>query len=74
MTGKTDNAPHELLYWHLAAALKRSPELLRDGDYKLILKRGKPELYDLKNDLSESTDISQEQLKWTKRMLAQWKT
>ena len=74
MTGKTDNAPHELLYWHLGSGPEEVTGVLRDGDYKLILKRGKLEIYDLKNDLSESTDISQDQPKRTERMLAQWKT
>jgi arylsulfatase A-like enzyme len=67
------------LFWHLASAYKDLPcSIIRKGDYKLIqfLLDGKVELYNLKNDLKESTDLSDSQSETKEALLAelqQWR-
>lgn len=57
VTGEDPERPHQLLFWradHIWA--------IRDGDYKLILstRDGWAELYDLKNDKSETINLKEE--------------
>ena len=51
------------LFWHLASTYKEPPcSIIRKGDWKLIqfLKEGTVELYNLKNDMTESHDLATE--------------
>jgi len=56
LTGANTARPHETLYWRF------SPQwAVRHGDLKLVLSTGgsgKPELYDLSQDISESKDLA----------------
>ena len=42
------------------------------GDFKLIVNQEKVELYNLKIDLSETTDLSESQPERIREMLARW--
>lgn len=72
MTGKTDEAPHDVLCWHTARG--PAPEgVIRAGDFKLIVgKKGRVELYNLKHDLGEKTDMAASQPERVQEMLARW--
>ncbi len=67
------------LFWHLASSYRNPPcSIIRDGDWKLIqfLLDGRVELYNLKNDLKESTNLVQEEEKITASLLTklvQWR-
>jgi len=56
VTGSNQNRPHETLYW------RYGPQwAVRHGDYKLVVSNGgsgKPELYNLASDVSESNDLA----------------
>ena len=72
LTQKSKDAPHDILFWHTARGNFPSG-VVREGPYKLLVKlKGKPELYHLKNDLSESTDLAQSDPKRVQRMLDLW--
>lgn len=50
------------IFWHIASTYKDQPcSIIRKGKWKLIqyLKKGNIELYDTKNDLKESRDLSE---------------
>jgi hypothetical protein len=56
--------PNRLLFWHyphFSNQLGRPAGSVRKGDYKLveIYETGKLELYNLKEDISESNDLSE---------------
>jgi len=54
LAGQTDNAPHKTLYWRFG-----DQGAIRHGNWKLTLTSGEPVgLYDLSQDLSETTDRS----------------
>jgi arylsulfatase A-like enzyme len=56
VTGKNAARPHETMYWRYGAQWG-----IRHGDDKLVVSRGgsgKPELYDLSKDVSESKDLA----------------
>ncbi|MDX2035878.1 MAG: sulfatase-like hydrolase/transferase [Isosphaeraceae bacterium] len=58
LTGAKTGKPHETLYWRFAKQWA-----VRHGDWKLVVANGgsgKPELYDLANDLSETKDLAAE--------------
>ncbi len=56
LTGENASRPHETLYW------KYGPQwAIRHGDMKLVVAEGgsgQPELYNLAQDISESTDLA----------------
>ena len=74
MTGQSANAPHDVLYWHTG---KSSTEngVIREGDYKLIFKGDKKEieLYNLKEDLGEATNIASSHPERVQAMVARLK-
>ena len=74
MTGQTTKAPHQELLWRWDRKPgKKNGVCLIDG-YKLIVQNGiVVALYNLKNDLSETTDLSQTEPDRVRMMLAQWK-
>jgi arylsulfatase A-like enzyme len=56
LTGETDVAPHEMLYWRFG-----TQSAVRRGDHKLVvLPDDKPKLFNLANDAAERRDISSE--------------
>ena len=60
------------LFWHIASSYKNPPcSIIRKGDWKLIqfLLDGRVELYNLKNDLKESTDLSEIEVERKNMML-----
>lgn len=64
MKGEQISGEERPLFWHyphFSNQLGRPAGALRIGDYKLVesYETGKLELYDLKEDISESTDISE---------------
>ena len=73
MTGQSTDAPHDVLYWHTGSGPKDISGVLREGDYKLLAQRGRIQLFNIKEDPSESTDLADAQQKRAERMLAQWK-
>ncbi len=74
LTGETDTAPHETLFWKSGANWA-----VRHGNLKLVVANGgsgKPELYDLAQDAEEQVDIAAEhpeQVKQMEAMYTQWK-
>ncbi len=56
LTGKNDGKPHSSLYWRFG-----DQWAVRHGDFKLVVGRdgsGKPELYNLADDIAESKDLA----------------
>jgi arylsulfatase A-like enzyme len=54
LTGRAPGRPHETLYWRCGEQWA-----VRHGDWKLVVSKGgsgKPELYDLSNDVGEQRD------------------
>jgi len=54
LTGKSKAPLHESLYWDGA----EEKTAVRSGRWKLVNNRGKTELFDLEQDLSEKNDLS----------------
>ena len=71
MTQQSGEAPHDVLYWHTARGATPAG-VVREGDFKLIITKGKTELYDLKSDLSETTDLAASHPEQAQEMLARW--
>jgi arylsulfatase A-like enzyme len=56
LTGSVTGDPHPQLYWRMKA---RSYWAIRSGDHKLVMMRSRePRLFDLKQDIAETTDLS----------------
>ncbi|QDT00968.1 sulfatase-like hydrolase/transferase [Adhaeretor mobilis] len=72
MTGQSADAPHDVIYWHVGRSPQDLSGVMRDGDYKMLAKRGRVELFNIKDDPSESTDLAKAQPQRAKRMLVQW--
>ena len=71
MTGKSKEAPHDVLYWHTAKS--NIPEgVIREGDFKLILKKNKVEFYNLKDDLGEKNNLAKSYPEKVKSMKERW--
>ena len=52
-----DQKEHEFLYWEFHETNQMG---LRMGDWKLVVKKGVPHLYDLKNDIHEDHDVAKD--------------
>ena len=67
------------LFWHIASTYKNPPNsIIRKGDWKLIqfLKEGNVELYNLKNDSLEASNLAEQHPDIAKALteeLAQWR-
>ena len=72
MTGKSTEAPHDVLYWHVGSGPQDLSGVLREGDYKMLAQRGKVQLFNLKEDPAESNDLSKAEPRRAERMLTQW--
>ena len=55
LLGSGDQAQHDHLYWEFHETDQIG---VRKGDWKLIVKSGKPELYNLAEDIHEDNDVS----------------
>lgn len=70
LTGRNKNRPHQTLYW------RYGPQwAVRDGDMKLVVSRGgtgKPELYNLADDIGESKDLAAAQPAKVRELQALW--
>lgn len=81
LTGKGSSASDRPLFWHyphFSNQLGRPSGAIRIGDYKLVenYETGTTELYDLKDDISESTDLSQKMVQKTRelhKLLIEWR-
>jgi arylsulfatase A-like enzyme len=70
LTGKTDDLPHETLYWRFGPQWA-----VRHGDWKLVVGNGggpQPGLYNLADDISESRDLSAQHPQKVKEFQALW--
>ena len=57
LTGKGRQRKHDHLYWEFHETDMMG---IRQGDWKLVVHRGKPALYNLREDQHEDNDLSQE--------------
>lgn len=81
LTGKDKSVSDRPLFWHyphFSNQLGRPAGAIRIGDYKLVenYETGTTELYDLKADISESTDLSQIMKQKTRelhKLLIEWR-
>ena len=71
MFQQSTKAPHEVLFWHTGKA-PGITGVMREGDYKLMLSRGKVELYNLKDDIGESTNVAAAHPERVQSMRARW--
>lgn len=53
LQGKENGSPHDVLYWY-----GENKGAIRQGDYKYYNYKGQGELYNLADDISETTDLS----------------
>lgn len=70
VTGKNTARPHETMYWRYGAQWG-----IRQGDMKLVVSRGgsgKPELFDLGKDFSESKDLAAAQPETVSKLQKLW--
>lgn len=72
LTGEATDPPHNALYWRTAPPGQESG-IVREGDFKLLIQRGKKSLFNLEDDISEASNISNQHPKLMKRLYAQWK-
>lgn len=72
IAGQTREAPHDVLYWH-TGGYETPAGVMREGDFKLIFEKRQPQLYNLKDDLGETTDLAASQPQRVQSMLARWK-
>lgn len=69
LEGKKD-VLHENLFWSEGG--KTGEWAVRSGDWKLVVHKAKVELFDLKNDVSESTDLSAQHPDIVKKLSAKY--
>jgi len=71
LTGKKTEPPHETLYWRFGPQWA-----VRKGDWKLVASNidgvKEPKLYNLKDDIGESKDLTAEQPEKVKELKAAW--
>ncbi len=66
---KTKDTPHDYLFWRM---IQKSA--VRQGDWKVLNPSSeKPELYNLKDDISETNDLAAKHPEIVKNMVAKWK-
>ncbi|MDB4617553.1 sulfatase-like hydrolase/transferase [Verrucomicrobiales bacterium] len=72
VTQQSPDAPHEVLFWHTGSNANLAG-VIREGDFKLISGgRGNPELYNLKDDLGETTNLAASYPEKVEAMRARW--
>ncbi len=65
LMGKNNQKEHEFLYWEFN---ETNQIAVRMGDWKLVVKKGEPHLYNLASDIHEDNDISAQHPDIVKRM------
>ncbi|MBK1853635.1 sulfatase-like hydrolase/transferase [Verrucomicrobiaceae bacterium 5K15] len=71
LTQESTQAPHQTLYWHTARNM--DPEgVIREGDFKLIIRNNRVELYHLKDDLGEKHNLAAKYPEKVQSMKARW--
>ena len=65
LIGKNNQKEHEFLYWEFN---ETNQIAVRMGDWKLVVKKGEPHLYNLASDIHEDNDISAQHPDIVKRM------
>lgn len=65
LMGKSNQKEHEFLYWEFN---ETNQIAVRMGDWKLVVKKGEPYLYNLTTDIHEDNDISAQYPDIVKRM------
>lgn len=65
LLGKKKQKQHEYLYWEFN---ETNQIAVRMGDWKMIVKKGTPFLYNLKTDIHEDTDVASRYPKIVKKM------
>ena len=65
LMGKGNQKEHEFLYWEFN---ETNQIAVRMGDWKLVVKKGEPHLYNLASDIHEDNDISAQHPDIVKRM------
>lgn len=66
LLGNTGQKEHEFLYWEFEETDQIG---LRMGDWKMVVKKGTPYLYDLSNDIHEDHDVAQQHHELVKQMI-----
>jgi arylsulfatase A-like enzyme len=56
LAGSKDGSPHERVFWRVGGSKGRIA--VREGDWKWMRADGKAQLFDLKNDIGETRDLS----------------
>lgn len=67
LTGASVQPKHDYMYWEFNETDQIG---VRQGDWKLVVKRGKPELYNLAEDIHEDNDIASEHPDIVERLVA----
>lgn len=55
LLGRGEQQQHEYLYWEFAETNQMA---VRMGDWKMVVKKGVPELYNLANDIHEDHNVA----------------
>jgi arylsulfatase A-like enzyme len=72
LTGQTAGPPHDALYWRSG-----NQWAIRKGDWKLVVSRTlgpQPRLFNLKDDIGESRDLSASYPEKMNELAAEWQT
>ena len=70
LNGEKSDAPHQSLYWRFG-----KQRAVRSGDWKLVEAGNGPQLFNLKEDIGEQTDLAEKQpekLKELETLYAAW--
>jgi arylsulfatase A-like enzyme len=70
LTGKSRSDPHRALYWRFGELMA-----IREGDWKAVRTwdNSQPELYNLANDIGESTNLAARQAERLERLMHEWR-
>jgi len=71
LTAKSTEPPHKTIYWR-TRPLPQKAGIVRQGDFRLLINEGKLELYNLKEDIGETTNIANKHRKLVSQMMAGW--
>lgn len=73
LTGTNNGSPHDYLFWR---KWEQNAMSVRQGNYKLVANKQQdenaPELYDLLNDVAETTNIKSQNKEKYKHLLLKW--
>ncbi|SMP38949.1 Arylsulfatase A [Neorhodopirellula lusitana] len=72
LSGQDTEAPHQVLYWH-TGSYSAPAGAMREGDFKLLHGKEKLELYNLNDDVGETTNLAAAQPEKVQAMLTRWR-